>query len=408
MAAHLTISVFFFFFFLFVSICCYFPGQQPPTAVLEASKTDGALSGGEFKVQFDAGASTDPDGDPLHYEWDLDGDGKFDDGSDSEAVEHTYTTATNVTVKVRVSDPYGFDDVAQVPLYPGDLGPPVPQILTPIENLNWAIGDQIHYEGSATDPDGATLGNGLVLHWVFNVRHCPNVVDCHTHYEIGQSDSASGTFVAPPHEYPSHLLLELTATDKRGRSVTVSRDVYPKVIQIGIASEPAGAPLTIEGLPPEAGPLSLIAGGSTTVTASESTVIGGQSYSFESWSDGGAPTHEVTSKDSMTLVARYRPTALAPEAKLPFQAEIAGIRVSSRPRGAKLWIGDKSRRGSLSAQFVAGSRATIKAAPGFRKGRRSYVFKGWLADGHSIGRAKTKSIVAGQATSYIALYKRRR
>lgn len=382
----------------------YFPGQQPPEAALEASKTDGTIGSG-FEVQFDAGASTDPDGDSLHYEWDLDGDGKFDDGEDAASVEHTYTTSTNVTVKVRVSDPFNFTDVAQVKLYPGDLGPPVPKILAPVENLNWAIGDTINYGGSATDPDGDTVGNGLILHWVFNVRHCPNVVNCHTH-ALSQSDSPSGKFVAPPHEYPSHLMFELTATDDRGRSVTVSRDVFPKVIQIGISSDPVGVPVTIEGLPPEAGPLMRIAGGSATVTAPESAVIGGQSYTFESWSDGGAPVHEVTSRDSLSLVARYRPTALTPEVKLP--APIAGkfrISLSSRPPGARLTLGTARKRSPFALELAGGTVTAVAAPAGINLKGRRFAFKEWKVDGRKLTKKHRAGVVVERASRYLAIFK---
>ena len=43
------------------------------------------------------------------------------------------------------------------------------------------------------------------------MRHCPS--NCHTHPIENYVGVASGSLVAPDHEYPSHLLLSLTATD---------------------------------------------------------------------------------------------------------------------------------------------------------------------------------------------------
>ena len=75
-----------------------------PTAVATSSITSGVAP---LTVAFDASGSSDPDlGDVLTYEWDLDGDGAFDD---STAVKptHTYTTAGTYNVQLRVKDGKG-------------------------------------------------------------------------------------------------------------------------------------------------------------------------------------------------------------------------------------------------------------------------------------------------------------
>ena len=43
-----------------------------------------------------------------------------------------------------------------------------------------------------------------------------NGEDCHTHALQTWAGTATGSFVAPDHEYPSYLELELTATDASG------------------------------------------------------------------------------------------------------------------------------------------------------------------------------------------------
>ena len=56
-------------------------------------------------LAFDAGGSVDPDGDPLVYRWDFDGDGVWDtDWNDSPAAEHTFGDDHSGTVLVEVND----------------------------------------------------------------------------------------------------------------------------------------------------------------------------------------------------------------------------------------------------------------------------------------------------------------
>ena len=67
----------------------YFPGNQAPVVKLSVDKTYGAAP---LTVKLDASESGDPDGDPLSYEWDLNGDGKFEDGTGPTA-ERTYSAS---------------------------------------------------------------------------------------------------------------------------------------------------------------------------------------------------------------------------------------------------------------------------------------------------------------------------
>ena len=53
----------------------YFSGNQPPVARLEVDKAWGRAP---LSASFDADGSSDADGDPLSYEWDLEGDGSFE------------------------------------------------------------------------------------------------------------------------------------------------------------------------------------------------------------------------------------------------------------------------------------------------------------------------------------------
>jgi hypothetical protein len=72
--------------------------NQRPTAALKAPKT--ATAGKTVKL--DASGSKDPDGQIVHYAWDLDGDGSIEtDGGTSPILRHKFTAGVHhVTVQV--------------------------------------------------------------------------------------------------------------------------------------------------------------------------------------------------------------------------------------------------------------------------------------------------------------------
>ena len=82
--------------------------NQAPSAVMQAD----TLSGGSpLTVTFDSNGSSDPDpGDLLIHEWDLDGDGDFDDWTEPSA-SHTYVEAGAHTVTLRVTDTSGASSI---------------------------------------------------------------------------------------------------------------------------------------------------------------------------------------------------------------------------------------------------------------------------------------------------------
>ncbi len=394
----------------------YFPGNQPPTARLAVDKTYGAAP---LTVHFNASASSDPDlgeGDQIHYAWDLDGDGQFDDAF-QPTVERTYSKAVNVTVRLRVSDDFNHADVREVTLYPGDLGPPSATILAPDPGIEWAIGETLDYEATAGDPDGDEFGSAakpLTAHWEFTLVHCP--AGCHEHPLTG-ADSPSGSLVLAPHDYPSHLRLDFTATDSRGLSDTKTLEVFPRLIEVGVESDPAGIPLSINGIS-QSGPFAatLIAGGAATVSAPATATVGGQPLVFSEWSDGGARVHEVGGLQSRDLIARFVPAppeepgrgsafaAAPPPGMSPTASPTAQISLASRPRGISLRLGGVRQAAPFSLQLALGSRSFLLAPGSVSRGGKVLRFKQWLASGRAAGSARRKTLAVSGDGRYVAVY----
>jgi glucose/arabinose dehydrogenase len=274
--------------------------NQTPTARATANPQSGAVP---LTVNFDGTTSSDPDfGDTLSFAWDLDADGQFDD-STSATPSRTYTSPGTVTVGLRVTDRSGLSDTTTVNVTAGT--PPTVAITSPAAGTTWKVGDTISFSGTATDSQGNPL-TGNSLSWRINLEHCNRTsTTCHTHF-LQNLTGSGGSFVAPDHEYPSHLELQLTATDGGGVSATATRALDPRTVSITMQSQPTGVQLTL-GTETAAAPFTLpvIEGSHLPITAPSSTSIGGVPYVFSSWNDSGALTHDITANASATYTATF-------------------------------------------------------------------------------------------------------
>jgi glucose/arabinose dehydrogenase len=279
----------------------YFAANQPPTAVAAATPRSGPAP---LTVSFTGAGSSDPDPeDTLTYAWDLDGDGAYDD---STAVDPTFTYATNgrFNASLRVTDDGGASDTDTIPIDVGNTAP-TPTITTPAAGTTWKVGDPISFTGAATDTQDGTLP-ASALSWELVMQHCPS--NCHTHPLSSWVGVAGGSFVAPDHEYPSHLELRLTATDSGGLRTTVSRRLDPRTVVLTFQSQPGGLRLAVNAVE-GAGSFTrtVIVGSSNSVSAISPQTRNGRQFRFVSWSDGGAQTHNIVAPaTATTYTARFR------------------------------------------------------------------------------------------------------
>jgi PKD repeat protein len=175
--------------------------------------------------------------------------------------------------------------------------PPVPAIAAPSSSLTWKVGDSISFSGGATDAQDGTEPAAR-LSWSVVLHHCPST--CHTHTVQTFAGVASGSLQAPDHDYPSYLELVLTATDAAGASASTSVNLQPQTVDLTFASSPTGASLTV-GTGANVAPFTrtVIVGSSNSVSAPSQT-IGGTAYTFTSWSDSGAQTHNLVAPATAT------------------------------------------------------------------------------------------------------------
>jgi glucose/arabinose dehydrogenase len=273
--------------------------NHPPTAVATATPTSGSAP---LTVGFDGSGSSDPDGDALTYAWDLDGDGAFDDSTASRPT-YTYNLQGSYTATLRVTDPGGLSATDEVVISVGNTAPTA-TIAAPAAGTTWKVGDVINFSGSASDVQDGPLPVSR-LSWELILHHCPS--NCHTHPIQSFTGVAGGSFPAPDHEYPSHLELRLTATDSGGLTDTESVRLDPRTVVLTFQTSPGGLRLAVNGSSATATfTRAVIVGSTNSISAISPQTKGNKTYSFSSWSDGGAQTHSIIAPaTAATYTARF-------------------------------------------------------------------------------------------------------
>jgi YD repeat-containing protein len=159
-------------------------------------------------VAFNAAASSDPDGSIAKYEWDLDGNGTYETDSGTTATaSRTYTSATAVTVGLRVTDDKGATDTTTRSLTFTNQAPTASFTATP---ATAPTGQAIAFNAAASsDPDGTIAkyewdldGNGTY------------------ETDTGTTATASRTYTAA-----ATLTVRLRVTDNGGGTGTTTRAV---------------------------------------------------------------------------------------------------------------------------------------------------------------------------------------
>ena len=129
-------------------------------------------------------------------------------------------------VQLTVNDGNGGIGTTTVRVDAGNL-PPQPVIATPTSGQQFSVGEILTLSGSANDPEDGSLGD-VHLTWEVRQHH-------HTHYHpyLDPTVGNNLTVVAPePEDFfstdDSYIEVRLTATDSKGLSTTVSRNVEPR------------------------------------------------------------------------------------------------------------------------------------------------------------------------------------
>ena len=278
-------------------------GNRAPIPVASATPAEGIAP---LDVTLSAEGTTDPDGEAMTYEWDLDSDGSAD--ATGPSVNHTYAAGRRAAT-LTVRDARGLEASDTVEILASET-PPTATLLAPGAG-SFRYGEPIELKGAATDVQDGELGDAA-LHWRISIHHGQ-----HTHVVEADRTGAETTFTPPgDHDADSALEIRLTARDSAGLEDTEVVTLQPETIDLRLESSPPGVELGYAGIDVTAPALRRAAiGFHPTVSAPDVFERDGQSFTFDHWSDGGERLHEIVIPDTeLTLTAVYAPV---PEAEPP-------------------------------------------------------------------------------------------
>ena len=275
-------------------------GNQPPVAVAGASPTQGPRG---VEVQFTSAGTYDPDQgpSPLTYLWD------FGDGASSSAPhpKHVYLAAGLFQARLEVGDGAATSLSDPIAIEVGT--PPVAVIEQPPEGTSYRAGDTIGFAGWAVDAEDALLAPTELTWQVLLVHHQ------HTHPFLGPlSGVTNGSFNIPlaghaPED--TSYEIHLTALAGNGLKTSVVRPIEPVISPLVFDTVPTGIPIRLDGSPEATPrPYESLEGYHHEVEAQPVFELGGKTWIFRQWTDGGALSHTfVAPPGGGALSAVYTP-----------------------------------------------------------------------------------------------------
>jgi glucose/arabinose dehydrogenase len=236
---------------------------------------------------------------PLSYRWQRNG------ANIAGAISSSYTLASaqapdnGARFRVVVTNALGTVTSNEAMLTVTLNTAPVATITQPVVSMLYSGGQTINFAGTATDAeDGTLLASAFTWEVVFH--H-----DTHTHPFIQPTSGiTSGSFViSPTGEMSANVWyrIHLVVRDSAGLTHATFRDIRPRTAQVTVATSPAGLQVKIDGQPATTPTtFTSVVGMQRTLEAVAPQASGGATYVFQSWSDGGAALHTISTLSSQT------------------------------------------------------------------------------------------------------------
>ena len=230
---------------------------------------------------------------PYSYQWLR--NGVNISGATASSYTFTTTLADNgAQFRVRVTNAFGnaLSNIATLSVISDK--PPVGQILTPAQGTTYLGGMVVNYSGAASDKEDGILPASAFT-WRVDFHH-----DSHVHPFIPPTTgSKTGTFTIPNRGEVSsnvYYYITLKVVDSVGLTSTTVRNILPRKANMTFATQPAGLKISLDGASGRVTPFTVtgVVGIIRSIAAPTPQTLNGTSYNFQSWSDGGARSHEIS------------------------------------------------------------------------------------------------------------------
>jgi glucose/arabinose dehydrogenase len=278
----------------------YNGGNAP---VITQQPTNKTIPQGQ-SVSFNVGASG---AQPLTYQW------QKNSVNISGATSATYTIpnaqpSNQGQYRVVVTNSYGSvtsNNASLTVTSPNTK--PVASVLTPSNGTLYKGGDIISFSGNATDAEDGTLAASS-FSWIIDFHHAQHI---HPGPSIPPG-SKTGTFAIPTTGEASANVwyrIKCIVKDSQNQTDTAYTEIFPRTTTITLVSNPPGMQLEFDGQPGTS-PMNIVAVENMQfpIGAPSPQVLNGTTYTFTSWSDGGAMNHDlVIPQNNTTYTATFQP-----------------------------------------------------------------------------------------------------
>ena len=209
------------------------PENEIPVGQLSA---DVRLGPPPLTVTFSSEGSTAPEGTSLYFEWDF-GDGTTLTTTE-EVVSHTYTTEGNFSARmIAVTDDgrRASTLTEKITVYAGEIPEIELTILNEPARIRFYGGDRVRYAASLSNTNN--LGQDTPFSWQLALHH-----NQHIHPIIYRQKAVSGTYEISPKNHGGSWNIwyrfSVTMQTTEGIEVTVSADLMPNIVDVGLETDP--------------------------------------------------------------------------------------------------------------------------------------------------------------------------
>ena len=344
--------------------------DEPPSIVSHPDDATVSLGG---SATFEVEASGTP---PLEYQWQRDGEDIAGATSSSYTLDDAQLADDGAEFRVVITN-----DVDSVTSDPATLHvttdlPPTAVIDAPAAGALYSAGETIAYDGSGSrDPEDGDLTHT----WRVDFHH-----ELHEHpFMPAAEGEPGGEFPVPTTGHTAADVwyrIHLTVTDEANLTSSTYRDVLPRTAELRLAANLPGIQLRLDGQPhPAPHAAEGVVGIERTLGAASPQTVGGKTYDFVSWSDGGARTHVIsTPAADTTYTATFREQAGAaeppPAGDTPAKPLIPSLgaplpeaRLTLRAPKRMRWRGARRRGIPVRIRGVAGARVRVAIRSGRRR-----------------------------------------